>query len=121
MIEQSATSQGLQNKITQPSKRKLREISSDSIKRAKKKRKPGRKAVEEDEIFDVELGLNAAIGRLNNQLLADFIAQKIKKADPDLSIVELEELRIPCMFVMYRTAYSSSADAIVSKCDSRYK
>ena len=96
MIEQLVTPKGLNYKATRPLKRKLEEISSDSIVKAKKKRKKNKTGTSKDENFDADLGLNVTIGRLDNQLLADLIAQKIKKADPDLSMVELEELRIPC-------------------------
>ena len=89
--------EGPDYKTTQSSKRKLKEIAPDSIIiKAKKKQKPTKKAAAEDEHINLDLGLNLAVGRLDNQLLADLITQKIKKADPDLSIVEIEELRIPC-------------------------
>ena len=81
-----------------PLKRKVKEtseVSSDQVVKTKKRRKATRNDFARDETLNLDLGLNTAIGRLDNQLLADLIAQKVKNANPDLSIVELEERRVP--------------------------
>jgi protein CMS1 len=69
-----------------------KEKSSDKgAKRAKSKKT---KAVDEDEL-DTELGINNAFSHMDNQLLADYIAQRTRQYEGDLSIVELEDKYIP--------------------------
>ena len=48
-----------------------------------------------DQGFDLENGVNTAIGNLDSHLLADYVAQKTKMFDDNLTMVELEERRIP--------------------------
>lgn len=45
--------------------------------------------------LDLEKGVNTAIKNLDSHLLADYIAQKTKRFDDNLTVVELEERRIP--------------------------
>lgn len=49
------------------------------------------KAQAEDEDLDLTAGLNNAFSRMNNQLLADYLAQRTRKYESDLSGVELED------------------------------
>ena len=58
----------------------------------KKKRKS--KFSAEDESLDTELGLNMLFSRMDNQLLADYLAQKIGRFGTDLSPVELSDITV---------------------------
>ena len=58
----------------------------------KRRRKSGREA---DPNVDIEGGLNLAIAKMDSNLLADHIAQKTNRLEPNLSLVELEDRRLP--------------------------
>ena len=45
----------------------------------------------EDKDLDLDQGLNLTIAKLDNRLLADYIARRIKRVSPNLSPVELED------------------------------
>lgn len=60
----------------------------------KKKKKPKTKKVEEDEL-DLEAGINNAFSHMDSQLLADYIAQRTRRYESDLSSIELEDKYIP--------------------------
>jgi hypothetical protein len=62
---------------------------------AKKKRRKAKPKFAEDDSIDMELGVNLEIGRMDNQLLADHIAQKTSRFGSDLSSVELSDITIP--------------------------
>lgn len=66
-------------------------------KEAKKSKKP-RDITEE--ALDEEAGLNHAIAHMDSQLLADHIAQRTKRFHKDLSVMELEEMHIPCTVLL---------------------
>ena len=61
-----------------------------AVNTPKRKRSQNSKS-DEDCTLDVDRGLNLAIAKLNNQLLADYIALQTKRFFPDLSLVELED------------------------------
>ena len=46
---------------------------------------------DEDYNLDMDRGLNLAITKLDNRLLADYVAKRTKRFCPDLSLVELED------------------------------
>lgn len=68
-------------------------------KRAAKKRKQKNKKpkdVAREEALDVELGVNHALKHMDGQLLADHIAQRVKKFEGEkLSGVEEDDLKVP--------------------------
>ena len=49
----------------------------------------------EDNNLDLDLGLNLTIAKLDNGLLADYVAKRTKHFFPNLSLVELEDKYIP--------------------------
>ena len=49
----------------------------------------------EVEVLDLEQGINSAIGKMNSQLIADWVAQRIRRFAPDLTMVELEDQYLP--------------------------
>ncbi|WPH01617.1 Protein CMS1 [Acrodontium crateriforme] len=62
------------------------------LAKSKKSKKP---ADVVDDALDTELGINKAIAHMESRLMADHIAQRTKRFQPDLSLVEVEELFIP--------------------------
>ena len=62
---------------------------------AKKRRRKAKPKFEDDSLIDLELGVNAAIAKLDSQLMADHLAQKTSRFGADLSSVELADLSIP--------------------------
>lgn len=60
----------------------------------KKKKKPQTKALEEDEL-DLEAGINKAFSHMDSQLMADYVAQRTRRYESDLSSIELEDKYIP--------------------------
>lgn len=80
--------------------KRKRENDSKQSKRAKKRKSKKPKNVD-DEDLNQELGLNLAIGRMDNSLLADYMAQRTKRFEPDLSMVELEDRHVPGMLYLF--------------------
>lgn len=70
--------------------------SSEPTKTAKKskKKRPKKPKDIDDEALDSELGVNHAIGHMDSQLMADHIAQRTRRFQPDLTEVEAEDARI---------------------------
>jgi protein CMS1 len=75
-----------------------------------KRRKVKKVKQDNDENLDLESGVNVAIGKLDNRLLADYVARRTKRFSPNLSLVELEDLHIPGNDSMAVSATSSKAD-----------
>lgn len=67
-------------------------------KKPKKSKKKGSKHQVVDETLDTELGVNTLFSRMDNQLLADYLAQKMTRFGSDLSTVELSDLTISGKF-----------------------
>jgi len=67
---------------------------SSNPKAPKKKRQKQRKNTD-DPAIAFGRGINAALGRLDKHLLADYLSQKTKQFGDSLSLSELEEKRIP--------------------------
>ncbi|CZR58403.1 uncharacterized protein PAC_08295 [Phialocephala subalpina] len=92
---------------TSPSKKRKRGAEEPATKKtAKKARSKKTKAVEEDEL-DTELGINSAFSHMDNQLLADYIAQRTKKYESDLSSIELEDKYIPANAITDTTSWNN--------------
>lgn len=67
------------------------QLARETVKRKRSKNTK----VEEDGDLDLDLGLNLAIGKLDSRLLADYVAQRTKRFENNLSVVELDDMRIP--------------------------
>jgi protein CMS1 len=78
------------------SKKRKRGVGPEqgSKKPAKKVKSKKAKADEDDEL-DIEVGINNAFTHMDNQLLADYVGQRTRKYESDLSSVELEDKYIP--------------------------
>lgn len=61
----------------------------------RKAKKPKKAKPADDADVDLENGVNNALGRMDNRLLADYVAQKTKRFESSLSLVELEDKHIP--------------------------
>lgn len=79
---------------------KKRQAEDDiPAKKAKKPKKKSNKYQALDEALDTELGVNTLVARMDNQLLADHVAQKTTRFGSDLSTVELSDLTISGKFL----------------------
>ncbi|KAF8848782.1 hypothetical protein BDZ45DRAFT_256126 [Acephala macrosclerotiorum] len=88
------------------SKKRKRGAEEPATKKTAKKAKSKKtKAVEEDEL-DTELGINNAFSHMDNQLLADYIAQRTRKYESDLSSIELEDKYIPANAIEDTTSWN---------------
>ena len=62
--------------------------NSGKRKRSRKSKEPNSN---EDHNLDLDKGLNVVIAKLDNRLLADYVAKRTKRFFPDLSLFELED------------------------------
>ena len=92
-----------------PSKRKRIETngSISAVAKAPKRKKSKNRSSTHDQGLDMENNISTIVRDLNNQLMADYVAQKIRRHGSDLSLIELEEKYIPGNF--NRNAISSLA------------
>jgi protein CMS1 len=83
-------------KAVQTSKKRKRgaDVEQDAKKAAKKTKNKKAKADEGDEL-DIETGINKAFSHMDNQLLADYVGQRTRKYESELSSVELEDKYLP--------------------------
>ncbi|KAJ6444037.1 DNA/RNA helicase, DEAD/DEAH box type [Purpureocillium lavendulum] len=72
---------------------KKRAAESTAPAKQSKKRKT-KSQQQDDELLDMELGINTLFSRMDNQLLADHLAQKLSRFGGDLSSVELSDLTV---------------------------
>ncbi|KAH6671719.1 U3-containing 90S pre-ribosomal complex subunit-domain containing protein [Halenospora varia] len=88
------------------SKKRKRAGETESIaKKAPKKAKSKKvKAIEEDEL-DLDVGINNAFSHMDSQLLADYVGQRTKKYESDLSSIELEDKYIPASAIQDTTSW----------------
>jgi hypothetical protein len=79
-----------------PSKKRKRgpEKEHTSKKAAKRSKRKNERAAEEEK-FDIGSGINNAFSHMDSQLMADYIAQRTRKHESDLSAVELEDKYLP--------------------------
>ncbi|KAK3072722.1 Protein cms1 [Teratosphaeriaceae sp. CCFEE 6253] len=92
----------------QTTKRKREDETKPESKRAAKRKKTKKPKDVDDEALDVELGVNHAIAHMDSRLLADHIAQRTKHFQPDMSMVEAEDLHIPERAIMDTTSWDRS-------------
>ncbi|EME38800.1 hypothetical protein DOTSEDRAFT_180706 [Dothistroma septosporum NZE10] len=88
------------------STKRKREADDESKKAARKKKRTKKKPDDvDDSSLDSELGINRSIARMDSQLMADHIAQRTRRFQPDLSAVELEDVHIPAKAILDSTAF----------------
>lgn len=83
-------------------------LSKRAAKKAKQKAKgKSKKETARDEALDSDLGVNHALAHMDGQLLADHIAQRVRRFEGDkLSPVEEDELRLSASFIKDTTSWS---------------
>lgn len=82
------------------------ELPAQKPKKSKKKKSNKHQATEE--ALDTELGVNTLFSRMDNQLLADYLAQKTTRFGSDLSTIELSDLTISGKSQLPHAAFSHS-------------
>jgi protein CMS1 len=96
LLERLSASPDLESTET-PSKKRKRGAVENGPKKAAKQRKSKKSKIAEEDELDVESGVNNAFSHMDSQLLADYIAQRTRKYESDLSMIELEDKYIPGM------------------------
>jgi protein CMS1 len=94
LLEQAVTTPGLHL----PPNLSKRKRAAQESKKAAKKPKPKNRNADEDDELDTENGIKRAFGIMDPHLLADYVAQRTKRYESDLSLVELEDRYIPGNF-----------------------
>ncbi|KAF4309539.1 replication regulator protein [Botryosphaeria dothidea] len=89
--------------------KRRREEDSKQSKRAKRRKNKKPKNID-DEDLNEEFGLNLAVARMDSQLLADYMAQRTKRFEPDLSMVELEDRYVPEKAVLDTSSWEQQRD-----------
>ena len=79
--------------LANSSKRKRTPEGPQPSKRSQKRKRTKARHTEED--IDVDSGINLALGRMNPDLLADYVAKRAKRFEGEITLVELENRRIP--------------------------
>lgn len=89
------------------SKKRKHDGPAKGEKKASKRRKLKKPKDLDEEALDVDLGVNHAIEHMDSRLLADHIAQRTKRFQSDLSLVEVEEMYVPggCRLCYLRDAF----------------
>ncbi|CAK1359250.1 hypotheticalsprotein [Cercospora beticola] len=71
------------------------EDDAEAKKAARKARRKAKKPQDiDDSTLDAEKGINTAIAQMDSRLMADHLAQRTKRFQPDLSLVEAEDWRL---------------------------
>ena len=98
LIERLSASPEAEDTQSDSKKRKRGVGPEQGSKKAAKKVKSKKAKVDEDNELDIEAGINNAFTHMDNQLLADYVAQRTRKYESDLSSVEFwEDKYIPGM------------------------
>lgn len=88
-------------------KRKRPATQDDESKRAaKRERRKAKKPKDvDDSALDAELGINHAIALMDSSLMADHLAQRTRRFQPELSLVEAEDLHLPASAITDTTDF----------------
>ena len=99
LVRLSATPEPNEASETQhSSKRKRNDEAEQSSKKAAKRQKNKKDTAADDAVLDIKQGINNAFSNMDSLLLADYIAQRTRLYEGDLSAVELEDKYIPGMW-----------------------
>ncbi|KAM3421204.1 hypothetical protein BST61_g1613 [Cercospora zeina] len=82
---------------TKSNKRKREtEDDAEAKKAARKARRKAKKPQDiDDTTLDSDKGINTGVAQMDSRLMADHLAQRTKRYQPDLSLVEAEDWRLP--------------------------
>ncbi|KAF5679533.1 hypothetical protein FDENT_8681 [Fusarium denticulatum] len=87
----------------------IKREAEDSPAQLKPKKSKKRKAnAPDDELLDTELGLNTLFTKMDNQLLADHLAQKLGRFGTDLSAVEISDMTVSANAIQDTTSWQES-------------
>ncbi|KAI9813507.1 MAG: hypothetical protein M1832_006305 [Thelocarpon impressellum] len=89
------TADGPNKRLPGAKKVKKLEDARTAEKKKQKKKTRNKKPGHDEADLDLEAGINKAIGKMDARLLADHVAQRTKRFEADLSVVELEDKHIP--------------------------
>ncbi|KAI8683218.1 CMS1-like protein [Fusarium sp. Ph1] len=83
--------------------------AEDNPSQPKPKKNKKRKAnAPDDDTLDTELGLNILFTKMDNQLLADHLAQKLSRFGSDLSAVEISDLTVSANAIQDTTSWQEA-------------
>jgi len=83
----------------QSSKKRKRGAEAEPTKKlAKKEKSKKSRAAFDDAELDMEIGVNKAFSHMDSQLLADYLAQRTRMYEKDLSSIEWEEKYLPGVY-----------------------
>ena len=94
LIERLSASPEPENGKPQKKRKRGAEGESKGEKLAKKPKTKKQKQQFEEDNLDVEAGINKAFAEMDSQLLADYVDQRTRQFESDLSPVELEDRHI---------------------------
>ncbi|KAK4543461.1 hypothetical protein LTR36_005604 [Oleoguttula mirabilis] len=106
LLEGVSDSESHGAKTEASSKRKRDDDSKPESKRAAKRKKTKKPKDVNDEALDLELGVNHAIAHMDGTLMADHIAQRTKRFQPDMSMVEVEDNHVPEKAILDTTSWT---------------
>ncbi|KAH8659600.1 U3-containing 90S pre-ribosomal complex subunit-domain containing protein [Ilyonectria robusta] len=87
---------------------KKRQAEAPAQAQQPKKSKKRKANAPDDDSLDVELGVNLLFTRMDNQLLADHLAQKLTRFGTDLSPVEISDLTMSASTIRDTTSWQES-------------
>ncbi|KAF5026208.1 hypothetical protein F66182_1705 [Fusarium sp. NRRL 66182] len=87
---------------------KKRQAEDAPIDRKPKKSKKRKANAPDDELLDTELGLNTLFTKMDNQLLADHLAQKLARFGSDLSAIEISDMTVSANAIQDTTSWQES-------------
>lgn len=84
---------------------KKRQAEDTPVQPKPKKSKKRKANAPDDELLDTELGLNTLFTKMDNQLLADHLAQKLGRFGTELSAVEISDMTVSGKNACYRLPF----------------
>lgn len=94
LIERLSASPELENGKSQKKRKRGAEGESKGEKLAKKPKTKKQKQQFVEDNLDMEAGINKGFAEMDSQLLADYVDQRTRQFESDLSAVELEDRHI---------------------------
>lgn len=89
--------------------RALPRVAGPAPKKQKPKQKKSPKQFDDDDaLFDLDLGINTIFGRMDPDLLADYVAACTKRFGSDLSPIELNDLYLPAAAIRDTTTFADT-------------
>lgn len=93
----SSSPEPAKDKVEEKKRKRGADGDANDKKRAKKPKSKKQKHEDEELHLDTEAGINKRFAEMDSQLLADYMDQRTRQHESDLSAVELEDKHIPGM------------------------